>query len=50
MNLCQRVEARFDIVSLLSRLSRDALLHMSVFPAADRLLLEGALTSFAEAG
>lgn len=48
MNLCQRVEARFDIVSLLSRLSRDALLHMSVFPAADRLLLEGALTSFAE--
>lgn len=48
MNLCQRVEARFDIVSLLSRLGRDALLHMSVFPAADRLLLEGALTSFAE--
>ena len=48
MALCQRVEDAFDVSALLKRLSRDALLTMVVFPAADRLLLENALNSFAE--
>ena len=46
--LCQSVEERFGVEKLLRRLNREALLHMGVFPAADRLLLEAALTAFAE--
>lgn len=46
--LCQRVEDRFRIASMLSRISRDILMRMNVFPAADRLLLDTTLISFAE--
>lgn len=46
--LCQRVEEHFSVGNLLRRLSSEALLRMGVFPAADRLLLEAALTAFAE--
>ncbi|MBO5218261.1 MAG: BREX-1 system phosphatase PglZ type A, partial [Clostridia bacterium] len=48
LNLCQRIEEKFDIERRLSHLNRDMLMRMSVFPAADRLLIEATLTSFAD--
>ncbi len=46
--LCQRVEERFCVEEKLKRLNHETLARMGVFPAADRLLLEAELTSFAE--
>ncbi len=48
MTLCQRVEDAFRVPDMLATLPREALLRVSVFPAADRLLLEAALTRFAD--
>lgn len=46
--LCLRVEERFSVEALLGQMKHESLLHMNVFPAADRLLLEKALTDFAQ--
>ena len=48
MELCLRVEARFPVEAALRRLSREELMRVSAFPAADRILLEDTLVSFAE--
>lgn len=46
--VCQRIEEKYRIEALLRRMNREHVLHMGVFPAVDRILLEGALTAFAE--
>lgn len=46
--VCQRVEERFHIETLLRRMNREELMRIGVFPAVDRLLLEQALNGFAE--
>lgn len=46
--VCQRVEERFCVEALLKRMEHESLVRINVFPAADRLLLEKALTDFAQ--
>lgn len=48
VTLCQRVEEQFRVAEVLRHLSDDEIMNVSVFPAADRLLLEKAMTAFAE--
>lgn len=46
--LCVRIEEKYGVENLLRKMNRSALMRMSVFPAADRMLLESTLFSFAE--
>jgi len=48
INLCLSVEEKYGVDALLAKMDRSALMRMSVFPAADRMLLEGTLNSFAQ--
>lgn len=46
--VCQRIEEKYRMEAMLRRMSQEAVMRIGVLPAADRILLEGALTAFAE--
>lgn len=48
IGICYWVEERFGVEDCLRRMDREALMRMRVFPAADTILLDAALNSFAQ--
>ena len=50
LEACRAVEERYPVAARLQKLSREELLRVSVYPAADALLIRGALTAFAQGG